>query len=216
MIIEWQLVLTGMVIGVAVAAPIGPINIMCIQRSLKQGFRAGVFTGMGAVLGDGMFAAIAAFSITSVSGILIGYSNWIEFAGGIFLVGLGLRTLLGETARVPDRESAGIIGNAALVGTTFFMTITNPAMILGFAAFFGSAGGWVDLPTTYWQALALVAAVMAGSFLWWLFLAGTIHGFRHRIGENVIAIINRISGCIFVVFGMAVLLRVITAEYGQW
>jgi len=87
--IEWQLVLTGLVIGVAVAAPIGPINIMCIQRSLKYGFSAGLFTGMGAVLGDGMFAAVAAFSITSVSGFLLGHSYWIEIAGGLFLIGLG-------------------------------------------------------------------------------------------------------------------------------
>ncbi len=216
MMIEWQLVLTGIVIGVAVAAPIGPINIMCIQRSLKCGFSAGLFTGMGAVLGDGMFAAIAAFSLTSVSGILIGYSSWIEIIGGVFLIGLGLRTLLGKTTREPDREGAGIIGNAALVGTTFLMTITNPAMVLGFAAFFGSAGGWVDLPNNYWQALALVVAVMAGSFLWWLFLAGTLHSFRHRIGDNAIATVNRISGCIFVVFGAVILLRVIIAKYGQW
>ena len=214
--IEWQLVLTGIVIGVAVAAPIGPINIMCIQRSLKLGFSAGLFTGMGAVLGDGMFAAIAAFSLTSISGFLLRHSYWIEIAGGVFLIGLGLRTLLGETMAVPDRQGTGIIGNAALVGTTFLMTITNPAMVLGFAAFFGSAGAWVDLPNNYWQALALVAAVMAGSFLWWLFLAGTLHSFRHRIGKNVIATVNRISGCIFVLFGAVVLMRVFTAEYDQW
>jgi len=213
--IEWQLVLTGLVIGVAVAAPIGPINIMCIQRSLKYGFGAGLFTGMGAVLGDGMFAAVAAFSITSVSGFLLGHSYWIEIAGGLFLIGLGWRSLLSETAFEPAPQGMGIIGNTALVGTTFFMTITNPAMVLGFAAFFGSAGGWIDFPKNYWEGTVLVAAVMAGSFLWWMFLAGIIHHFRSKIGENVIASINRISGCIFVLFGAAVLLRVIIAEYGQ-
>ena len=214
--IEWQLILTGMVIGVAVAAPIGPINIMCIQRSLKQGFSAGLFTGMGAVLGDGMFAAIAAFSITSIAGILIVYSFWIEIAGGLFLIGLGVRTLLVETELKPTQKSMSIVGNTALVGTTFFMTVTNPAMVLGFAAFFGSAGGWIEFPDNYIEALALVAAVMAGSFLWWLFLAGTIHRFRGKIAENAIVTINRISGGIFILFGLVVLLRLVIAEYGQW
>ncbi len=214
--IEWQLVLSGIAIGVAVAAPIGPINIMCIQRSLKQGFSAGLITGMGAVLGDGMFATIAAFSITSISGFLLGHSYWIEIIGGLFLIGLGLRALLVETTPDPSQKNVSIIGNTALVGTTFFITITNPAMVLGFAAFFGSVSGWADFPEGYWEAAVLVAAVMAGSFLWWLFLAGTIHRFRGKIGANVIATINRISACIFVLFGAVVLLRVIIAEYDQW
>jgi len=214
--IEWQLVLTGIVIGVAVAAPIGPINIMCIQRSLKYGFSAGLFTGMGAVLGDGMFAVVTAFSITSISGFLLGYSYWIEIAGGLFLIGLGWRSLLTETAFEPTPQGMGIIGNTALVGTTFFMTITNPAMVLGFAAFFGSVGGWIDFPKNYWEGAVLVAAVMTGSFLWWIFLAGIIHHFRSKMGQSVIATVNRVSGCIFVLIGVAVLLRVFIAEYGQW
>jgi threonine/homoserine/homoserine lactone efflux protein len=213
--IELQLVLTGIAIGVAVAAPIGPVNILCIQRSLKQGFAAGLLTGMGAVLGDGMFAAIAAFSITSISGFLTGYSYWIEIIGGMFLLALGLRTLVTETTIETCGENVSIIDNTALVGTTFFMTITNPAMVLGFAAFFGSAGGLIQFPENYSQATVLVVAVMAGSFLWWLFLAGTMHRFRSKIGSNTIAMINRVSGAIILLFGAAVLLRVIIAEYGQ-
>ncbi len=215
MMIEWQLVATGIAIGVAVAAPVGPINIMCIQRSLKQGFRAGLFTGMGAVLGDGTFAAIAAFSITSVSGFLLGYSLWIEIIGGLFLIGLGLHSLLFETTFKPASQSMKLLDNTALVGATYFMTITNPAMVLGFAAFFGSAGGLINLPDDYREASVLVAAVMTGSLLWWVFLAGTIHRLRDRLGTNTIATVNRVSGGIILLFGAVVLLRVIIAEYGQ-
>ncbi len=215
MIIELQLVLTGIAIGVAVAAPIGPVNILCIQRSLKQGFTAGLLTGMGAVLGDGMFAAIAAFSITSISGFLTGYSYWIEIIGGVFLVVLGGRSLLIETTFEPRRENLNFMGNTALVGTTFFMTITNPAMVLGFAALFGSAGGLVHFPENYRQAIVLVAAVMVGSFLWWLFLSGAMHRFRDKISSNTIAVINRVSAGLILVFGATVLVRALIAEYGQ-
>lgn len=214
--IEWQLVLTGIAIGVAVAAPIGPINIMCIQRSLKQGFSAGLSTGIGAVLGDGAFAAIAAFSITSVSDILTKYSHWIEVTGGLFLIGLGLRSVFGEASFKPPPAGLDILGTTNLIGTTFFMTITNPAMVLGFVAFFGSAGGLINLPLNYWGAIALVASVMAGSLLWWVFLAGIMHRFRLKIGANAIATVNRISGCIIALFGAVVLVRVIIAEFGQW
>jgi len=214
--IEWQLVATGIAIGVAVAAPVGPINIMCIQRSLKQGFKAGLITGVGAVLGDGLFAAIAAFSITSISSVIIENSQWIEVTGGLFLIGLGLRSFFAQTSTKPAPETVSLMGHTALVGTTFFMTITNPAMILGFAAFFGSAGNLMSLPEDYWAAAALVAAVMAGSLLWWVFLAGVMHRFRASIGAKAIATVNRISGCIIALFGSVVLLRVIIAEFGRW
>lgn len=214
--IEWQLVLIGVAIGIAVSAPIGPINIMCIQRSLKQGFKAGLFTGVGSVLGDGTFAAIAAFSITSVSDVMTGYSFWIELAGGVFLIGLGLRTIRAEIVQDVSPQSLSILDNTALVGTTYFMTVTNPAMILGFAAFFGSAASLIDFPTSYWGAFVLVLAVMTGSFLWWVFLAGLMHWFRRSIGPNALATINRVSGCILAVFGAVVLVRVLIAEYGQW
>ncbi len=214
--IAWQLVLTGVVIGVAVAAPIGPINILCIQRSLQQGFGAGLLTGMGAVLGDGMFAAIAAFSITSVSELLIDNNHWIEVVGGLFLIILGVRSLWVAPEITPVQSGLNIVGNSALVGTTFILTITNPAMILGFAAFFGSAGGLIKFPQNYWEATILVAAVMIGSFLWWAFLAGIMHRFRSKIGSNAILIINRVSGGLIAVFGAVILVRVIIAEYGLW
>ena len=213
---EWQLVSTGVAIGIAVAAPVGPINIMCIQRSLKQGFSAGLFTGLGSVLGDGTFAAIAAFSITSVSGFLTGYSHWIEGIGGLFLVTLGMHSLLRAPATRPSPAGMNLMGNMALVGTTYLMTITNPAMILGFAAFFGSAGGLIDFPETYTGAAILVASVMTGSLLWWIFLAAIMQRFRSNIGARAITAINRISGLIIASFGIVILVRVIIEEYDQW
>jgi len=216
MMIEWQLVFSGMLIGVAVSAPIGPVNIMCIQRSLKQGFGAGLFAGVGAVLGDGTFAAIAAFSLTSVSGFLIGNSHWIEAGGGLFLMGLGLRSLMVDPDRKSSLAALSIKENTTLVGTTYIMTVTNPAMVLGFIAFFGSAGGLVSFPEDYWQASLLVAAVMTGGLLWWVFLAGIMHRFRSNIGANAIVIINRVSGCLIALFGLGVVLSVLIAEYGQW
>jgi len=92
-------------------------------------------------------------------------NHWIEVIGGLFLIVLGVRSLWVVPEITPVQPGLNIVGNSALVGTTFILTITNPAMILGFAAFFGSASGLIKFPENYWEATVLVAAVMIGSFL---------------------------------------------------
>jgi len=213
---DWSLLLIGLGIGIAVAAPIGPINLMCIQRSLTHGFTAGLAVGIGAVLGDGTFALISAFGVTWVTDLVAGHSDWIAGIGGSLLLGIGVRTMV---ARPMDRSStpAPVAGTdakwtatARLVGTTFVLTITNPATMLGFVAIFSGVGELVMAPGSYGSAALLVGAVMAGSLLWWVVVSRVVSLARSRFTQKGLSMINFTAGLVITGFGLVVLIGVLT------
>lgn len=201
-----EILFTGIVIGLAVAAPIGPINLMCIQRSLNHGFAAGLMTGAGAVVGDGVFAAVSAFGLAAVSGAISAYSGWIEAVGGLMLVIMGVRVFVQPP---PERSSApppSLVRHAGLFSGTFFLTITNPATMLGFIALFG-AGGLVRSPGNYGAAGLMVLSVMTGSLIWWIIVSGTVSRYRSRFSAATMRLIDHISGVLILGFGLFVLGR---------
>ncbi len=159
-----QLVLAGIGIGVLMAAPIGPVNVLVIQRAVAGGFWAGLAAGLGAVAGDGLLAAIAAFSVTAISDAMSAYAGWIQFIGGLLLIGFGLALLLTRPAlTIPVGEKSHLLEHTGIIPQTFFLTVTNPGAILGMAAMIGGLGSLIGGLNTYLDALLLVAAVMGGS-----------------------------------------------------
>lgn len=202
-----EIILTGIVIGLAVAAPIGPINLMCIQRSIKLGFLAGLMTGAGAVAGDGVFAALSAFGLTALSGMVNSWSGWIEAVGGVLLIGIGLFVLFLQPQSARAKASPpGLMRHAGLFSGTFVLTITNPATMLGFITLFG-AGGLVRSPGDYAAASLMVLSVMAGSFIWWVIISFTVSHYRRRFSTRTMARIDRISAVLILGFGLFVLIR---------
>ncbi len=204
--IESSWLLTGILIGMAVAAPIGPINLMAIQRGLTHGFMAGFLTGVGAVLGDGVFAVVSAFGLTAISGFLKHWAGPVEAVGGVMLVLLGIRAWFTAAPTRPQARPAGWRHHGGLVGSTFLLTITNPATMLGFLAIFG-AGGLLRLPGNLVHAALLVGAVMLGSLLWWVFLAALVSTSRARFTDRTVHRINRFSAMLVFGFGLIVLVR---------
>jgi threonine/homoserine/homoserine lactone efflux protein len=195
------LFLKGLIIGFAIAAPVGPIGILCIQRSLHDGFKIGLMTGLGAALADGVYGLIAGFGLTAVSSLLVAQQFWIRLIGGIFLLYLGIKMLFarpGERAATSSKDKSA--WHACL--TTFFLTLTNPMTILSFVAVFaglglGSAG------TDYMHAIMLVAGIVLGSASWWLLLSGGVAFIlHHRISPAAMRVINLISGGIMLAFGL--------------
>jgi len=204
-----QLVLAGVSIGVLVAAPIGPVNILVIQRTLTGGFWAGLAAGIGAVLGDGLLAAIAAFSVTAISDLMSTYSGSIKLAGGLLLIGFGLALLFARPAMtIPVGEKSHLLEHMGIIPQTFFLTVTNPGAILGMAAMIGGLSSLIGGLNTYLEALLLVAAVMGGSLLWWLGLSELIATIRHKLTEERLKLINRIAGGILFALGLILLLDV--------
>jgi threonine/homoserine/homoserine lactone efflux protein len=202
-----ELVLAGIFIGLLLAAPIGPVNVLVIQRAATGGFWAGLAAGIGAVLGDGTLAAIAAFSMRAISDLMLAYRGPIQLIGGVVLVIFGLGLLFAKPAPscapgkgMPSWEHAGVIPQ------TFFLTVTNPGAILGTAAIFGGLGSLIGGLENNFEALLLVAAVMGGSLLWWLGLSELITTIHHKLTEERLKLINRVAGVVLIAFGVLVLL----------
>lgn len=199
-----QLVLAGMFIGVLVAVPIGPVNVLCIQRTVERGFWAGLAAGLGAVLGDGVLAAIAAFSMTAVSDLLIANASPVELVGGILLIAFGGTLLLGRpvTAAAPQGDESRLWEHCGVIPQTFFLTVTNPGAIFGMIAIVGGLGSLIGGLNNYLEALILVGAVMGGSLLWWIGLAELISTIRHKLTVARLTLINRIAGAVLFAFGV--------------
>lgn len=220
-----QLIASGLIIGVLIAAPVGPVNIVCIQRTIERGFWGGFAAGLGAVLADGVIASIAAFGITAISGVMSTYQQEIQLIGGLIMVAFGIklyrakpklgiptRTSWAQLRRivdwVPERLRPAlrfqiwrILPHASVIPQTFFLTITNPGAILGLFAIFGGLGSVIGGFKNYFEALTLVVSVMAGSLLWWAGLSRLIEKLRYRINENRLKIINQVAGVALLAFG---------------
>lgn len=194
-----SLILKGLLIGFSIAAPVGPIGVLCIRRTLTDGRTAGLISGLGAATADAIYGCVAGFGLTLVSNFLVSQQTWIRLIGGAFLCYLGIKTLLSKPATEPaEGKSKGLLGAYA---STFFLTLTNPMTILSFAAIFAGLGlasqNNNDFATGF-----LVLGVFVGSATWWFLLSGLVGIFREKIQFTALKWVNRISGLIIFGFGV--------------
>ena len=195
--------LRGILIGFSIAAPVGPIGVLCIRRTLAEGRAVGFASGLGAATADAIYGCIAGFGLTLVTRFLMDQQVWLRLFGGAFLCYLGVKTVLSRPA--DQAASAKGSGLAGAYGSTFLLTLTNPMTILSFAAVFAglglaSAGG------SYASAGILVSGVFTGSALWWLMLSGGVSLLRGKFDARRLEWVNRISGAIIAGFGVVALL----------
>jgi threonine/homoserine/homoserine lactone efflux protein len=194
----------GLVIGFSIAAPVGPIGVLCIRRSLRDGMAAGFAAGLGAATADAAYGAVAGFGLTAVSGFLIGQRFWIGLFGGAFLCYLGVRAFLSRPAsEVAPEKGAGL---AATYASTLLLTLANPATILSFAVIFAAFG--LGAAIDYRAASSLVLGVFAGSALWWLILSGIFGLLRRRVSPKWMLVVNRVSGIVLIAFGVYAFSRI--------
>lgn len=197
----FALFLKGLIIGFAIAAPVGPIGILCIQRSLQDGFKIGFMTGIGAALADGTYGLIAGFGLTAISSFMVAQQFWIRIIGGLFLLYLGIKLFL--TASY-ERSETGRSDKSSwhACGTSYLLTLTNPVTILSFAAIFAGLGLGTVNPN-FASAVMLVVGITLGSAVWWLLLSSGIAFILHRrLNRSFFRIINWISGSIILAFGI--------------
>jgi threonine/homoserine/homoserine lactone efflux protein len=191
-----SLFIRAFIIGISIAAPVGPIGVLCIRRTLADGKLAGFLSGMGAASADAVYGAIAAFGLTAITALLIDNVFWLRLIGGGFLLYLGIKTLLEKPAEhAPQAKQNGMFG---MYLSTFFLTITNPMTILAFAAIFAG----IMLGEKMGSPLVIVAGVFTGSATWWLTLSLGIGRMRKHLTSTHMAWINRISGIVITAFGM--------------
>jgi threonine/homoserine/homoserine lactone efflux protein len=200
-----MLLITGVGLGVVFSAPVGPVNILCIQRAFRSGFFSGLAAGLGAVCADGLFATVAAFGVTAVSGFVEGHSLWLQAIGGVLLLIFGLRVARAHPHLEPgDDEPSSMPATAA---ATFGMTLTNPATALGMLALFGSLGDLAPAHGDWLGAGLFVAGVIGGGAAWWFVVATVVSILRDRMTDKTLARINAVAGGVLMLFGGAMLAR---------
>jgi len=209
----------GLIVGFLVAAPVGPVAVMCIHRTIAHGRLAGYVCGLGATLVDTIFGAIAALGLGFVATELIAHQDLLRLVGGAILCGLGVKLILARhlpprAERQEEREEreerlapmdrGGPERHIGDFATAFAVTITNPITLISFAAIFAAIDISDIKDYTRW-VLSLVTGVFVGAGLWWSFLVMVSGLFRHRIGEDDILLVNRVSGAFILAFGAILL-----------
>lgn len=215
MSVDWlRLVIGGVVVGLVVAAPIGAVNIVCIRRTLSFGPLNGFLSGLGAALGDAVFAAVASFGLSAISDVVMEYQSWMKIPGGLLLVALGAHTFYHDPIDLNGRRD----GTAALSGSqdlphtmasTFVLTVTNPATLFAFTAILAGGANDLGIHRAAGAGGLLVLGVAAGSALWWFLLTlliGLLHG---QISDAWLDRINKISGALIGLSGLGLLVSLI-------
>jgi len=208
---DLSLLLKGILLGFSIAAPVGPIGIICIRQTISKGRLAGLSAGLGAASADAIYGAVAGFGITFISNFLISQQFLFRFFGGIFLCYLGIKTfvmkpsILKPGTLIDDNHNKG---NSSTYLTTLLLTLTNPMTIISFATIF-SGLGLVEPDANYSSALQLILGVLLGSTSWWVLLSTITGSIRQRFNIESMRWVNRISGLIISSFGFYALFSLI-------
>lgn len=192
----------GLVLGFSIAAPVGPIGLLCIRRTLAGGQRLGLATGLGAATADGLYGLVAALGLTLVADFLVAQESGLRLFGWLYLVYLGVHIFFS-----PPAEKSAVTGSRGLLGaylSTFVLTLSNPATILSFAPMFIGLG--LAAGASRSAAVALVLGVFLGSAAWWLSLTTLMALFGARLGPGGLRWVNRISGALIVALAVGVML----------
>lgn len=197
---DWSLYARGLLIGLAVAAPVGPMSVLCMRRTIAHGQAVGLLSGLGIASADATYSAVAALGLTAVSSLVVAWQDPIRVSGGLFLIYLGWRATRSETI-----AQTTVVGSARgqKVGafiSTFGLTMTNPATTLSFVAIFSGAG-FVAQERDLFAAILLVTGVFTGSSLWWIVLVSAIGRLRGQLRPRFTIIVNRAAVVVILTFG---------------
>lgn len=193
------LFLRSVAIGFAIAAPIGPVGLMCIRKALADGRPAAWMAGLGAALADTVFGAVVGLGLGAVSHVLSDYSAVLKLLGGLFMIGIGIHTWRQATGAMEVEESKGPGALRDFV-STFAITITNPGTMMGVTGVFVAMGAAAQ-PVGLAQSWQLVLGVFVGSALWWAVLTELTILIRARFTPARMRLFNHISGAFLVVLG---------------
>ncbi|WP_298815652.1 LysE/ArgO family amino acid transporter [Chloroflexus sp.] len=196
-----DLFIRGMLFGLAIAAPVGPIGLLCIKRTIIDGRIAGFVSGLGAATADAIYGSIAALGLQAISNLILSFSPFLRIVGGLTLLWIGVTTIYAAPQTIDIAPAVSRRGLLAAYLSTLFLTLTNPATILIFTVIFAGLGLSAGMDSL--AGITLVAGVAGGSALWWTILSGGVSFARGRVTPLVLRVINLISGVIISGFGVA-------------
>ena len=190
--------LEGLVIGFSLAAPVGPVGVLCIRRTLAHGSKRGLIVGLSAACADMIYGIVAAFGVTLISNFITNEQQWIRLVGGVLLLILGYHTFRSHSST--ETPINGTNGHVRAFISTFLLTLTNPMTLFAFAAVFAGVG--LDkIIGDNWSGTFLVTGIFLGSLSWFALLTTLVHFFREKITANGLALVNKIAGTLLILFG---------------
>jgi threonine/homoserine/homoserine lactone efflux protein len=196
-----EMLIRGLLAGVAIAAPVGPVNVLCASRTISRGWRSGLFSGLGAAAADTLYGSIAGFSISLVIHFLVLERFWVRLLGGTLLLLIGV---LYYFKRPPSlKENREVRGHSDFF-STFLLTLTNPTTVLSFLAVLAALG--MDHHNVWWLTVFLVAGIFCGSMAWWIFVVSMVNRMRDRFNGAALRWMNRIAGLAIGAFGVLILM----------
>lgn len=196
----------GIIAGLISSVPLGPIGVLCVQRTISVSHRAGFISGLGAAFADTVFAALAIFALSYVTGFIDRYQIWVEAIGGLLVVVFGLTIFLKKVKRPSVSQTKN--NDVTNFGTVLFLTLPNPAYFLIFVTIFAAIGiGAVELDAT--QKWLVVGGVFVGAGCWWFLLTWVVNKFRKKFSMRSLWWINKISGGVIMLLGAYAVLMVI-------
>jgi threonine/homoserine/homoserine lactone efflux protein len=207
----------GFIAGLLLALPFGPINLLGLQRAVERGFFGGMAAGIGIMLGDGLIALFAAFGVSAVTGAIRDYRAAIQILGGLGLLGAGVRLYFvpKSIATHVEAAKASLRDYAWDIPAMFLLTVTNPGAVLGLLAIYAGVGSFVEVDSVL-DALAMVAAIMGGSFVYWFVVSERIALIRHRLDEVQLGRINALAGLILIGFGALLIVEIVLRWVVLW
>lgn len=191
----------GVLLGVMVAAPVGPVGLLCIRRTIQKGLLVGFATGFGAAFADAFFSAVAALGVASITDVIEKYRDELHVVGGLFLLFIAWHTWRDKPRQANTEEvekkylkKAHIKVGGALkaMATSFFITLTNPATLFGVMAVVATLGGLKNRV----EAGVLITGIFLGSSLWWILLSGGVSLVRGHFTEKRVTTMNRVTAAI--------------------
>lgn len=193
----------GLVLGFSVAAPVGPIGVLCINRTINKNFVSGFVSGIGAATADLCYGLVAGFGLTAISTFLISQKFWIQLIGLGYLIFLGIKTLIRKEHNI-EYKTTSEKGLLLDYFSTFVLTITNPMTILFFIAVFAGLG-LANSINGFYPVIQLISGVFIGSSVWWFFLCGLTNKLKNRISVKILKKIDLLSGILILFFGVLIL-----------
>lgn len=203
---DLDLLFKGVLAGLAISIPVGPVNVLCISRTLSKGRLAGLVSGLGAAAADTIYGAIAGFSISFIIRFLLHELFWIRLIGGTLLIGIGVLYYVKNPRPLDDQNANGPVHSDFI--TAFLLNLTNPTTVLSFLAVLAALGMSGHRPWT--ATLFLVLGIFSGAMLWWTVVALAANHFRDRFNDRAMLWMNRIAGIAIGTFG------VVTVALSRW
>jgi threonine/homoserine/homoserine lactone efflux protein len=210
---EVSLFVQGIIIGLTLAVPVGPLALICIQRTVKEGRLHGIFSGIGVATADSFYAAVTFFGLTVISGLIIAQQYLFRFLAGVVLILIGIRVFLSVPSAMSTKTEHETYLKDYL--STVALAIANPLTLVFFLVILPGYGV-VIYGTDSLSAAEFVAGVFFGSTVWWVVLCGSIGSVRSRLSGENLRLINRVSGLLISCFGAGVIILLVMAMGIIW